>query len=432
MPAEAPPAPAAAPAAPAAPAAAPRIEIPASSLVAPPTGQRPAPPKGSAREKLQQNLQKKFGDDDARPGSTAKPEAGPTEPDPDAPPEAGGDPDATPPPASPDPQPPAAGDKGKQPKQSPWKLVEELKTTRLRLEKENQELRSQITPETDRKQINEKLTNIEKRNAELEEEIRFVKFEKSKEFADVYQAPYEKAWMRATKELSEITVTGEDGQPRMATTQDLLTIVQMPLGQARAVANQVFGDFANDMMNHRQAIRDLAEKQQGALEEARKNGSAREQERAQAMVRQHEEVSNWVKKTWEAETQAVLSNEQIAPFFKPREGDVEWNKRLDEGFKFVDDTYALPNVQDPRLTPDQRAAIVRKHAAVRNRAAGWRALRFEVTRVKGELEKAKAELAKYKGTTPGAEGRGAIPPAVGGAKGMDGMRSRLEKLARPA
>ena len=86
---------------------------------------------------------------------------------------------------------------GDKPKTSPWKLVETYKSRVTQLEKEMADLRANPTARPEYKEITDKLTTTEKRAQELEDEIRYVNYSKSKEFADQYQKPYEEAWSKA-------------------------------------------------------------------------------------------------------------------------------------------------------------------------------------------------------------------------------------------
>ena len=76
---------------------------------------------------------------------------------------------------------------GKDKKVSPWKLVDEFKARAAALEKELADTKTRILPEADREVITKKLTDYEKRNQELEQEISFVAYQKSADFQKNYQ-----------------------------------------------------------------------------------------------------------------------------------------------------------------------------------------------------------------------------------------------------
>jgi hypothetical protein len=88
------------------------------------------------------------------------------------------------------------------------------------------------------------------------------------------------------------------------------------------------------------------------------------------------------------------------------------------------------NPADPKLTPDQRAQIIRKHVAIRNRAAAFEALRLDYERTLAKLEASEKKLGEYEKSTPGAGGTApaSAAPVSGGA--FNQFRDKLRKLAK--
>ena len=270
----------------------------------------------------------------------------------------------------------AAPEKGKGGKPNPWKLYEGEKTARAAAEAEIQRLKTSIVPEQERTALMARVEKSEKRSQELENEIRFRAYEKSREYLEEYQKPYEAAWKRATKELSEIAIKDPiSGQDRAVTSDDLLQLVNLPLGQARGVARELFGDFEDDVMAHRKEIRGLFDKQNEALEKARTEGGVRDQQQREAWQRQRSELSTFVQTSWKEANETWQNDPANGRFFKPiavEEGkeatpeEKEWNESLERGYKLVDEAWGM-NVMDAKLTPEQRKEVVRKNAAVRAR-----------------------------------------------------------------
>lgn len=308
-------------------------------------------------------------------------------------------------------------------KVSPWKLLDQFKGRLTAAEKENIELKERLAKLPD---VN-RLEGIDKRNKELEEEIRYHNYAKSQEYTEKYQKPYEEAWTKAVADLGQLEVLAEDGSvARKATAADLISLANMPLGQARRQANAMFGDSANDVMMHRQRIRDLSDAQNKALEEARKTGSEREiQLTEKSKVINAEVATLWNK-----------FNEEDAgklEFLKPREGDDEFNGKLEKARSLVDTAFSQ-NATDPNLTPEQRAKAVRAHAAVRNRAIAYSSLKLENTRLKAQIAERDAKLKQFEdsaptgGQTGGANGK----PAVQAGTPMERARQRLHAASVPA
>lgn len=290
-----------------------------------------------------------------------------------------------------DPTKPQKGQKVK-----PWDLIERFKGKALALEKELADLKSKANGHEVPKEALDKITTLETRNKELEEEIRFVNYEKSKDYQETYHKPYVEAWQKALGELKELTITDSTGQTRYGNANDLLMLAQQPLGEARKLANQLFGDAADDMMAHRRVIRELSDKQHKALEEARKNGGEREKQHSIEQQAKDNAAAENLAKVWNAiNTEAQAKYD----FLRPVEGQTERNERLEKAVKFVDESFGL-NVNSAK-TEQERQDILKRHSALRNRAIGFTPLKFENKELKAkvaELEKALAEFQKSEPT----------------------------------
>jgi len=311
-------------------------------------------------------------------------------------------------------------------KVSPWKLLDQFKGRLTAAEKENVELKERLTKMADVEAASKQIESIQKRNQELEEEIKYQNYSKSKEYEEKYQKPYEAAWAKAAKELAELEVLDETGTvTRHATSQDLIALANMPLGQARKTATAMFGDSANDVMLHRQRIIDLSDAQREALETARKSGSDRQE---QSSVKQ-QAVAKEVGTLWEQFNSEAASKLE---YLKPKEGDNDWNAALTKAQSLVDTAFGQSPI-DPNLPPEQRAKIVKAHAAIRNRAIAYSSLKLENTRLRTQIAERDAKLKEYEGSEPGAgngskEGAKAVQPA----HPMDRAKARLRAEAVPA
>ena len=305
--------------------------------------------------------------------------------------------------------------------------MDEHKAARLKAETEIAELRKTMADPAKVKEIEDRAAKIEARAKELEEEIRYVNYSKSQEFQEKYQKPYEDSWKKWMGELGELTVADGAGSERPIQPQDLLELVNMPLQKAREAANNAFGDFADDVMSARKEIRGLFESQNKALEEARKGGEQRQQEVQKQLQVQREALAKNINELWTKSNELAQADEKVGKFFKPVEGDNEINGRLKKGYEIADRAFSI-NPLDPNLTPDQRAEVVRHHAAVRNRAAAFGRLVYENEKLSAKAVELEAELGKYKNAQPGAgEPRQAGTPGPHSAR--DEVFGALHKLA---
>jgi hypothetical protein len=187
--------------------------------------------------------------------------------------------------------------------------------------------------------------------------------------------------------------------------------------------------MANDVMNHRNKIRELFDEQSSALEQARKDGSTREQAQREQWQGQLKEVQKVVMDGWKASNEKAMADPNVSRFLKPVEGDVEWNSRLEKATKLADQAFS-ENAMTPGLTPEKRAEIVERHAAVRNRAIAYSMLRYENTKHEALIKELQEELKGFKASEPPAAGSTPPPGTPPQPKGMAGIHAALEKIAK--
>lgn len=337
------------------------------------------------------------------------------------------------PPAS-EPKPAKGGDtdgNAPKPKVNPWKLLDEHKAARAKAESEIAELKKLVPNEAARKQEIAELEQLRARAKELEDEIRYVNYEKSPEFKEKYDEPYKKSWSKAMHELAEISIEDPDtGQTRQFTANEMLKLVNMPLAEARKVADELYGSLANDVMTHRKEIKNLFEARATALEEARTKGAEREQKTLEQVKAANETITKQITETYTKANESITKDEKYGAYFTPIEGDQDGNQRLAKGFELVDRAFQ-ENPMDPRLTPEQRESIVKRHAAVRNRAAAFGRLVFQNQQAKTRIAELEAELAQFKGSEPTATGT--TPPNTTPApmSAREQMEAALAKLVKP-
>jgi len=312
-------------------------------------------------------------------------------------------------------------------KVNPWKLAEERKAKLQEMEKQLNELKTKVPNEDARKQELAEVETLRKRAKELEEHIRFVDYQASDEYKERYEKPYEQQWVKSMKELKGVTVVDDNGEPREIEPSDMLQLVNMPLAKARQVANEVFGDFSDDVMRHRDSIRALFDDRTEALSKARKEGVEKSQSMQVQNTQRMEAIRGEVKSAYDKAVETVIARPELAEIFKPAEGNEEHKVALDKGYAMVDEAFNL-NPMDPNLTAEQRASIVKKHAAVRHKAAAYSVLRQMLKRERAEKAEALKKLQAFESTVPN---RGGSQPQSGsmpqGGSAMDRMRARLRQ-----
>ena len=276
------------------------------------------------------------------------------------------------------------------------------------------------------RQVMEKMTAIEKRNAELESHIEFLDFQKSNTFKTKYQQPYSEAYFKAVSDFQQLTVrvpgpdVGEDGQPiyvtRPATDKDLLYLANLDLSQMDEQAEAMFGKSAPRVIRHVERVRELAEAQDKAIHEAQtKSGEVSKTRKFQMQQFQQQQHA-----LWETYNNAIA--QKFPEVFGPAEGDNEGNALLKRGFEEADRLFAPAPDAKPMSTEER----IQFHAKLRNKIANHDRLFRRLKTVQAELDEARASLAEYEKSEPAA-GRGGAPGAP--TKGfMEEVDAELEKM----
>jgi len=310
---------------------------------------------------------------------------------------------------------------GKRP--SPWKLVESYKAKYQAAQHEIAELRNK-TPELP-KELSDRISSIQKRNEELEQHIRFVAYEKSQEYVDKYQKPYEEAWARAISGLKGLKVqftdpNSQEVTARDLTPQDIASLATMDPAAARLEIKNRFPEDAAEVRGYVDKIRDLASAQNSALEQQKTKGGDWQNQQVEQAKAVHETNNKlWLQFSKEAQ--------EKHEFLRPAEGDDERNMKLEKATAFVQRALAS-KANDPKLTEEQRAQVIKEHVAVRNRAIAYSVLMHENKALKAQLAEREAALKAFEDSGP-TDGNG--KGKQGGPSGdvtIEGVAAMLSKF----
>lgn len=313
-----------------------------------------------------------------------------------------------------------------EPKGGLGKVLSHYKKEARRLELENVELKKQSSDPKLVSGLRTELDTTKEQLKALQDKLYAYDYRENPEFREKYIDPYNNAYRRALGTIEELQVTDADGNTRMGRKEDLLPILQLPFGQALKMAQEMFGDEAGRyvMTAHYHEVRKLADAQLDAIENAKKTGS-------ETVRKQTEYQQRMIAENLELFKRFNDEDEASYDFLKPKEGDEEWNSALKKSSKFIDDAFS-GNPNDPKLSTEDREAIVRRRVAARNRARAFSMLRLDNKRVRSELAKLQKQLDGYQNVQPGG-GDG----APGGGNGqlealgaMDQSEAALEALAR--
>jgi hypothetical protein len=142
------------------------------------------------------------------------------------------------------------------------------------------------------------------------------------------------------------------------------------------------------------------------------------------------EITAHIQETFKSAYAAAQKDEVNGRFFTEKEGDEEWNAALEKGRQLSSSVFA-EDPQDPKLTPQQRAAIVKKHAAVFNRSAAFGPLKRAFIKLEKEYADLQKQVEGFKSSRPDAAS-GSAPAANGGApmKAKDRVFGALAAMAK--
>lgn len=281
------------------------------------------------------------------------------------------------------------------------KAYEELKAKHAELEKKLSEAPKE---DPEKRALSESLKAREARIKELEEEQKFYAYERSEEYKEKYQKPYEEVSAAATARAVKIKVPGEDGQSRPLTDKEFWSIVGIPDDEeALAVAEKVTGSPSKAalLVSMRNDITSKLEAGNKAKEQYRATAAEREKKFQEDSARQRIEQENFAR--MRAENFQKMNQEaakKYPKYFAPEEGDEKGNALLQKGFELVDAVFG----DSSKIPPDK---LVQYHSAVRNKAAAFDRQVYKLGKATARIAELEKELAAFKASGPGNGGNSA-------------------------
>lgn len=305
------------------------------------------------------------------------------------------------------------------------------------LEREVQELKA-TTPELDKAQ-KERVSAIEKRNAELEAHIKFKDYEESMEYKEQYWKPYEQAWGNATRELKGLTMTVEDPKTgesvtREVTPADLQYLASLEPAVRRTEINRLFPEDKEEVKRHINQISHLFEQTQTAKEKAR--GEA--QTHANTQTEQQQQFQQNRTKLWRQTNEALAT--KYPNWFNKVEGDNEGNQLFDRGTSLADLAMFPQDLTPEKISmlpkafqeviaakkPFTQDQLVKLHSIVRNKAANHDRLAYQNKSLTARVAELEKSLKEYELSGPD----GARTGSLGGANGELSADQELEAMER--
>lgn len=336
------------------------------------------------------------------------------------------------PPVKPEDQPkPVQDTKPKKPADFLREELDKTKKERDTLKAEVAKAKPNITEAPEYKSLQEKHEKLAKDHAKLQEDLKFTAYERSPEFKDKFETPFNEAYAQGRSKASALKVNDPvTGETRPGKPEDFDAIMSLPEEQALEMIDTLFGSGARSQIVTlaRERVLDKFNARKAALEEAGKNLGEREKQTQEFYTALNGEVS----KLWEKHTKPDTIPEKHRKHLTPTEGDAREKSLLEHGYSQVDKT-AQENARDPNLTPEQREAVVGRAAAMRNRAAAYPLLVHRLELHAARIAELEASLKEFQASEPGAgEGKGAEGEGKApAADTMEGVLAGLEKRAKP-
>lgn len=313
-----------------------------------------------------------------------------------------------------------------------YKKAKTLEGESAQLRTKLQELEQEF-PRTkqERDVLKSKYEEIEKRFNAVQEEIKYLNYERSPEYTEKYETPYKNAVSAAYADVAQLTVTEPDPtQPpdaegkkptreRQATPNDFDEVYQLPLGPASKVAYQKFGPHvAPTVMRHWNNIRDLAKAATNALSEWKAKSAEREKNQNEQQTLQTGQIQS----QWQDVNKKLSEDSRGQEWWGHEKEDKELNDALAQGFAFADKRFSD---EFNKLSTTEKIIL---DAAIRHRVAGFYKYRAKYARLKAEHDQAVKDLAEIRASGPGGGERGTSGGETPTSESKGAMAAFDEKL----
>jgi hypothetical protein len=252
--------------------------------------------------------------------------------------------------------------------------------------------------------------------------LNFVAYEQSDEFKQKYQEPFEAAWNDGVAVVSDLTAINEDGTQRKGTAEDFAAIMAEPNnGKAAAMAAELFEASAAYVINQRRELQRLNGARNKALTEHRATAAERAKaESEQTLKSKTENESRHAQRIAKFAAHVDEAVKKYPQFLAPIEGDDEGNALLTKGFELADRAFK----GGVEMTEDE---TVRLHATIRNRAAAFGRLAYQVRTRDAKIAELQQQLDEIRASAPDG---GSVKGTGEGGSGMLDADAELDALDR--
>jgi hypothetical protein len=257
-----------------------------------------------------------------------------------------------------------------------------------------------------------RLEEHSKKVAEYETELKFTQYEKSQEYKEKYQKPFETAYLAGRSKAAALKVVerkNDEGavlqQTRKGTAEDfdaLMAITDDDVAAEKAV--EMFGNKAPMVLYHRERANELNNQASSAIKEYREKGAEREKQMREQQEKWHKDASSMI------DREMTAAVEKYPKFFKPDDADPKGNELLETGRETLERVLRggvpLKDGQAQWTHEEYSRAV----AQVRNGAIAFPRVAHRLSLANKEIKELKARLADFEISVPGnGDGRGRTP-----------------------
>lgn len=331
--------------------------------------------------------------------------------------------------------PPAKPEKAATLRESYERLKKDLADRDQRLAKYQEQEKNGKLSDEEKKTFTEKLTAAEKRARELDDHIKFVDYQKSSEYQEKYQKPFEDAYLNGIKTATQFKITDAEGNVRQATAEDFKAIMAIDDPDAAASKiEELFGTGvkAQNVAQARNKIVESWDARNNALADFTKKGAEFFKQRSEAMQKSQSELAT----AWKTERDAGL--ERLPQLFKPVEGDDKGNQILEAGYALADLAFSalaaeeaakLPKFVQERMVNGKLPPLemAKLHAAIRNKAGAFDRVAFQLKSERTKVAELQKQLDGFKKSQPGEGEQGRAP--AGGGNLLDSLDAAIDRMA---
>lgn len=298
-------------------------------------------------------------------------------------------------------------------------LREQYEAQKAELAKIRQELAEAKASGASKTEIEELRKQVEaerKAKTELDDRLKVLDYRESSEYKDNYEKPLHDAFRKAWSEVTELTVTLPDGTTRIGTPEDFNSIMSKPLGEARKMAKEMFGEDYPAILDHIRVVRDKRDAANAAVDQAKQRVTTQKAAEAAQLT----EAQKAGRARYETYQKAL--DEKYPDLYVPKQDDPKEAELVAAG-----DDLALKGLGWQKdLTREQ---FLDAAAEVSRRASRFGMLAHRNIKLSAQVKALEAELAGYRGSeNPKPTPSGGPQKGSGKANRVDDVVNELDAL----